>query len=74
MCTNYITMPAIRKTTRQAQKSVARVAKMVKTAQKHHRQATNSVKRLKAIHKSVKGHVKSTRKGQSRKTARKAFM
>jgi hypothetical protein len=62
------------KTTRQAKKSVARVAKMVKTAQKHHRQATNSVKRLKTIHKSVKGHAKSTRKGQSRKAARRAYM
>ena len=80
-------MPAIRKTTRQAHKTVDRVASILKKAQKHHRQAKNTVKAVQKIHKEAKKHAKKTKpfktasgrsnyggnKGDMRKTARRAY-
>lgn len=67
----YNTMPAIRKTTRQATKTVARIGKFLTKAKKHHRQATNSVKAVKKAHADAKKHVSATKKGMKRGPGRK---
>jgi hypothetical protein len=67
-------MPAINKTTRQAHKTVKRISGILKKAKKHHAQAKKSVAVVKKAHAKAKAHAKSTKKGMSRKTARKAYM
>jgi len=67
-------MPAINKTTRQAKKTVTRISGILKKAKKHHRQAQKSVAQIKKAHGEAKKHASSTKKGMSRKTARKAYM
>ena len=69
----YNIMPAIRKSTRQATKTVARIGKFLTKAKKHHRQATNSVKAVKKAHADAKKHISSTKKGMKRGTARRAY-
>ena len=67
-------MPAIKKNTRQAHKTVARIGKILTKAKKHHDQAKKSVKQIKKAHGEAKKHVTSTKKGMRRKTARRAYM
>jgi|TARA_R100001369_G_scaffold69259_1_gene96873 hypothetical protein len=66
-------MPALKKTTRQAHKTVKRISGLLTKAKKHHRQAQNSVKAIKKAHGDAKKHVASTKKGMTRMTGRKAY-
>lgn len=66
-------MPATRKTQRRATKTIGRIGRALKKAKKHRRQAQNTVKKIKSLHRTAKKDIRSTKKGMTRKTARKAY-